>query len=207
MKRGGFDAVWISAWGGRNVMSWRRILKEKEAKILEGSMHRKRKGRHFLHTTVPANLLRNELTSVFHIKAPIQFHIHPCSIGVLFTFWLKSALNFGCALIQIGFHYCAMWKFCYAWLVLLFLQSFIARFLKPCLFECSDYFCHRGQIVAFIFWGYACGGESGVIALHSVMQDREGIHIFAIVAHFVMATETSLLHYCNTGDGQTFSWY
>lgn len=43
-------------------------LMEKEA---SWRSKQKRKGWDSLHTTVPANLLRNKLTSVFYIKAPI----------------------------------------------------------------------------------------------------------------------------------------
>lgn len=45
-------------------------LKEKEASLW-GKKTQKRESWDSLHTTVPANLLRNKLTSVFHIKAPI----------------------------------------------------------------------------------------------------------------------------------------
>lgn len=45
-----------------------------------------------LYTTVPANLLRNRLTSVFHMKASTQCHIHSCSIPILFTLWCEFLL-------------------------------------------------------------------------------------------------------------------
>lgn len=45
-------------------------LKEK-GKFKRGRKQRKRESWDSLHTTVPANLLRNKLTSVFHIKDPI----------------------------------------------------------------------------------------------------------------------------------------
>lgn len=61
-------------------------MKEKEARIWREKHMQKRKGWDSLHTTVPANLLRNKLTSVFHIKAPIVCRIHSCGIRILFTF-------------------------------------------------------------------------------------------------------------------------
>lgn len=46
-------------------------LKEKEANLGKKKTQKKRQSWDSLHTTVPANLLRNKLTSVCHIKAPI----------------------------------------------------------------------------------------------------------------------------------------
>lgn len=49
-------------------------MKENGENVGRKKTEKKRECRDSLHTTVPANLLRNKLTSAFHIKAP-QYNV------------------------------------------------------------------------------------------------------------------------------------